>query len=136
MKYEYIDDITSDVKFRAYGKDLKELFENTALALSNIFCETDKVNNNRYIEINVKAENLEELMVTWLTNIIAEVDIEEMFFCGFEVLEINRTSIKAKAFGDSIRPDLGRTVAKAVTNYDFDLREDEKGFMVQAVIDI
>jgi SHS2 domain-containing protein len=29
MKYKQIEDLTSDVLFEAYGKDLKEVFENS-----------------------------------------------------------------------------------------------------------
>ncbi|MCF7862333.1 archease [Candidatus Woesearchaeota archaeon] len=136
MKYEYIDDITSDVKFRAYGNNLKELFENAALALANIFCESDKIQNRKTIEISVEGTDRSDLMVNWLTNIIAEVDIEEMFFCGFEIVEVSNTILRAKAFGDDISPELGGTVAKAVTNFNFELKETKEGFMVQVVIDI
>ena len=39
MKYKFIDSLTSDVMFEAYGKTFKELFENAALALFSIgFC--------------------------------------------------------------------------------------------------
>ena len=43
MKYKFVEDLTSDVMYEAYGKDLKELFENAALALLSVICKIDKV---------------------------------------------------------------------------------------------
>ena len=43
QKYKFLDDITSDVMFEAYGKDLKELFENAAEALFSVICKIKKV---------------------------------------------------------------------------------------------
>ena len=43
QKYKFIDDLTSDVLFEAYGKDLKELYANAAEAMFSIICQTEKV---------------------------------------------------------------------------------------------
>ena len=36
MKYKFVEDLTSDVMYEAYGKDLKELFENAAKGMFHI----------------------------------------------------------------------------------------------------
>ena len=43
MKYRFIDKLKSDVMFEAYGKNLKGLFENAALALFSVICDIKKV---------------------------------------------------------------------------------------------
>ncbi len=136
MKYEIVDDITSDVKFRAYGKTHQELFENSALALSSIFCDTKNVKNNKTIEISAEGENIEDLMINWLNQILATVDIEEMFFCGFKINNINDKQVSGVAMGDEMTPELGLTVAKAITNFNYELKKTNDGYVVQVVVDI
>ena len=79
-KYKFIDDLTSDVMFEAYGNDLKELFKNSALALFSLICEINNVGREKTIDIEVNGDSLEELMVKLLQELIALVDTDELFF--------------------------------------------------------
>ena len=65
-KYRFIDDLTSDVMFEAYGKTLKALFENAAEALLSVICQIKKVKPEVEREIEMEAEAVEELMFDWL----------------------------------------------------------------------
>ena len=103
--------------FEAYGKDLKELFQNAAEALSTVICKTKQVKPKETEEFVIKADNLEDLMINWLQALIAIVDTEQKFFSKFEIEEIDETHLKAKLKGEPIRPELGETVVKAVTMY-------------------
>jgi SHS2 domain-containing protein len=136
MKYKFIKDLTSDVMFEAYGKSLKELFENAALAISSIMCNLKKVKAIKPKTVDIKASNVEELIVDWLQKIIALVDIEEMFFSKFEIKKINEKSLKAKVYGEEIRPELGETVVKAVTNYGFKFVKNKVNYKVRVSLDI
>ncbi len=136
MKYKFIKDLTSDVMFEAYGKSLKELFENSALALSSIMCNLKKVKTTKAKTIGIKSDNVEELIVDWLQKIIALVDTEEMFFSKFEIKKINEKSLKAKVYGEEIRPELGETVVKAVTNYGFKFEKNKVNYKVRVSLDI
>ena len=73
MKYRIIDDLTSDVMFEAYGKDLKEVFINAAEAMFSVICQKDKVSAERAIEISLNAGSIEELILDWLQELIAAV---------------------------------------------------------------
>ena len=53
MKYRFIDDLTSDVYFESYGKNLKEVFENSALAMFEVICKINKVKPLKTIKINI-----------------------------------------------------------------------------------
>lgn len=136
MKYKYIEDLTSDVMFESYGKDLKELFENSALAVSEIICKIKKIKHQKTLKVEVNAKNPQELLFNWLQQIIAEVDINEMFFSEFNISEISETSLKAEIKGQEIQPELGETVVKSVTNHNFTLTKTEKGYKATAVLDI
>ncbi|MAG50888.1 hypothetical protein CL621_04615 [archaeon] len=136
MKYKFIKDLTSDVMFEAYGKTLKELFENSALALSSVMCNLKKVKATKAKTVYIKAGNVEELIVDWLQKIIALVDTEEMFFSKFGIKKINEKSLKAKVYGEEIKPELGETVVKAVTNYGFKFVKNKVNYKVRVSLDI
>ena len=122
--------------FEAYGKDLKELFENSAEALLSVVCKINKVKPKKSEEIEIKGEKLEDLMINWLQGIISIVDVEEMFFSEIEVEEIDETRVRAKLKGESMKPELGETVVKAVTYYEYKLEKIKKGYKVTVSLDI
>lgn len=136
MKYKFIDDITSDVMYEAYGKDLKELFENSALALFSIICQVDKVEPKEVVEVEVNADKAEELMIEWLQKLIALVDTEEKFFSKFEIEEIDEKHLKAKIYGETISPEKGETVVKSVTYHKYKFEETPEGYKVMVSFDI
>ncbi|MEA2037811.1 MAG: archease [Nanoarchaeota archaeon] len=135
-KYKFLDDITSDVMFEAYGKDLKELFQNAAEALFSVICKIKDVKPEETEEYQVKAEKLEDLMINWLQALIAIVDTEQKFFSKFEIIEIDETHIRAKLSGEQIKPELGETVVKAVTLYKYQFEKTKEGYKVRVSLDI
>ncbi len=136
MKYKFLDDITSDVMFEVYGKNLKELFQNAAEALFSVICKIEKVQPKESEEFEIKANNIEELMINWLQALIAIVDVEQKFFSKFEIEEISETKLRAKLFGEPIRPELGETVVKAVTMYKYKLEKTDNGYRAVVSLDI
>lgn len=136
MKYKFIDEIKSDVMFEAYGKNLKEIFENAAEALSSVICKIKQITPKETEEFEIKAENLEDLMLNWLQALIAIVDTEQKFFSKFEVTKIDETHLRAKLQGEPIKPELGETVVKAVTYYKYKFEKTDEGYKVTVSLDI
>jgi len=136
MKYKFIDGLTSDVMFEAYGKDLKEVFANAAEAMFSVICQIKDVKADESIGTSVEADNKEELMIKWLQRLIMLVDTEEMFFSKFEINEIDEKHIKAKCYGEEITPEKGETVVKAVTRYNYSFEKTDKGYKVVVSLDI
>ncbi len=135
-KYKFIEGLTSDVMFEAYGKDLKELFENAALALLSVICELKKVQPSEKEEFEMKGNNAEDLLVNWLQGIIAVIDVEHKFYSKVEVKEIDENHVKASLYGETARPELGGTVVKAVTYYKFKLEQNKDGYKATISLDI
>ncbi|MBW2992161.1 archease [Candidatus Woesearchaeota archaeon] len=136
MKYKFIDTITSDVLFEAYGKDLKELFENAAEALASVQCKLDLIEPKEPRLVELEAENIDDLMINWLQEIIALVDTEEMFFSKFDIKEISETKLTAEIWGEPITPEKGETVVKAVTYHKFKLEKIKEKFVATVSLDI
>jgi len=136
MKYKIIDKITSDVMFEAYGKDKKEVFSNAAEALFGVICEIKKVEPEKKIKVKVKGKDLKDLLYNWLQELIAQVDIKEMFFSKFDIKKISDKELEADVYGESISKEKSGTVVKAVTYYEFNLEKTKKGYKAVVSLDI
>jgi len=140
MKYQFIEDLTSDVMFESYGKDLPELFTNSAEALFEIICKTEKIIPTKEITIHVSAKTEQELLYEWLSTILTQSEVEELFFSKFEIEKIDKAgdqyNLTAKAWGEEISVAKGETVVKAVTYYGFKLEKTEKGYLARVSMDI
>jgi len=144
MKYRYLDDITSDVMFEAYGKSFEELLVNAAEALNKVICQMEKISEEKKIEVEIIGKDEKELVWNFLQEIIAQVDIEAMFFKRFEIISIKKEKeeikIKAIFYGEDMKKEKGETVVKALTNYNFKFenKEDNKEgkFMTRISVDI
>lgn len=135
-RFRFVDDLTSDVMIEVYGRDLKELFENAALGMFSVICQIPKIKPEKVIEIEVRAESLEDLMIAWLQELIARVDIDGMFFSKFEVLEVDENHLKAKVYGEEAKPEKGGTLVKAVTYYKYKFEKSKNGYKVRVAFDI
>ena len=135
-KYKFIDDLTSDVMFEAYGKDLGEVFANSAEAMFTIICQLDKVKPSRHAIIKADGANASELMIAWLQELIAAVDIQGIFFSRFDILEISEKHVKARCWGEKASPEKGGTVVKAVTLYKYLFSKTPEGYLARVSLDI
>jgi len=136
MKFKIIEEVTAEIGFESYGKNPKELFENSAVALFSIMCEIKKVKPLKSRKISLKADNLQELMFSWLQQLIALVDIEEMFFSKFKIEKISDKRLEATVYGEEISPKKGKVVVKSVTNYRFKVEKNSKSYKATAILDI
>src|SRR3989344_8037858 len=135
-KYKFIDELKSDVLFEAYGKNLKELFANAAEAMFSIICKIDKVEPKEADEYEMKGIDLRSTMWNWLSGLIAVVDIESKFFSKFVIEEVDAHHVRAKVYGEEIRPEIGETVVKSLTNYKFDVIKEKNGYKEIISLDI
>lgn len=136
MKYEFVEDLTSDVVFRAYGRGVKDLFENSALALFSVICQVERVSPLIRKRVEVTGDDLKDLMFNWLQELIGMVDLENIFFSKFEVKKIGEKRLVAECYGEDADPEKGGTLVKAVTYYKFDLKKTGNGYEVTVSLDI
>ncbi|MFW5991495.1 MAG: archease [Nanoarchaeota archaeon] len=134
--YRFIKDLTSDIMFEAYGRDLKEVFENAAKALFDIICERQSIEKKEITEIRAEGNDAKDLMYNWLQALIASVDIDAMFYNDFNVKEITEKKVVANCLGEEISAEKGETVVKAVTYYNFEFEKTQEGYKTRVVVDI
>ena len=84
-RFEIVDGIKSDIMFKAYGRDLSELFKNSALALSSLMCRLSMVPKKQSYHFSFKG-SIEHILYDFLSKILYICDSEEVFLSDFEVV--------------------------------------------------
>jgi SHS2 domain-containing protein len=138
-RYKIIDGITSDVGFEAEGKSLDELAEASAKALFSIICDVSKVGRKKKAEFEIMAENPEMLLYDFLSRLVAESDINDMFFSGLDVSIDERKEsllLKCTCFGEDKSREKSGAMVKAVTLHQFRLMEEDGKYLLRAYVDI
>ncbi|MEM5830997.1 MAG: archease [Candidatus Aenigmatarchaeota archaeon] len=138
-KFKFIDITSADVAFEAYGKDLNELFANSALAMFEVMINTSLVNKKieRFIEVN--GYDLLSLMFNWLNELIFYVDTENLAFSEFEV-NVDEKNFKLKAICKGEKIDRNkhevRTLVKACTYHKMKIWKENEIWKAIVILDI
>ncbi len=135
-RFEVIEH-TADVGIAAYGSDLKEAFANAAYALFSLMVDLKQVGDTLCREVEITAENQEDLIVAWLNELIYLFEVESILFKRFRVDELTETRLKSRCYGqaiDLLRHNI-RMGVKAATYHMLKVEKDN-GFRVQVLFDI
>jgi SHS2 domain-containing protein len=134
FRFEEIEH-TADVALRVYGKDLKELLKNAAFGMADFLCEK-KFLSDDYTEelIEIRADDVEGLLVEWLSELAFLVEVKSFVFQRVEILSISETYLKANVYG-KIASEL-KVHIKAVTYHNLKIVETKNGFEATVVFDI
>ena len=137
MDYEIINH-TADVCLRVYGKSLDELFENAARAMMELITDREKINPSQEIEIEVRGETKEELLVHCLHEILFLHEVKKIVFKDFRLNLISETHAKGKAIGEKIdinKHELSFDI-KAVTYHNLKIEPINDKLKVDIVFDV
>ena len=137
-KYRFFD-FTSDVMFEAYGKDQEEMFQSAAEALFSIICDIENVKPEVQVEVEINSQSIDELLYDWLSSLLTESEIKEMFFSKFKITELEtkeRFHLKGAAYGEPMTPEKGETVVKGVTYYKLKVEDKNDKFSGRVTLDI
>jgi SHS2 domain-containing protein len=138
MRFKFLDDLTSDVMFEAYGGTLEEVFINSAYALFSIVCDVEKVEPRRWVEVEIGKPSTEELLYEWLNYLLYESEVRGMFFSKFEIKikKGKNLKLKGKIGGEEVSQEKGGTVVKGITYYGFALQKTKNGYKAKIAVDI
>ncbi len=143
-RYNFLPDIaTADLAFEAFGKNPSELFENAALALEESMVKLDNVAPSNTNTINKEEDSLENLLFSFLEELIYLKDAEQLIFskieCEVKSQDTKRFTLNAHLSGEKIDPNkhkLGIDV-KAVTKHLFKIEQlSNKIFRAQVILDV
>jgi len=140
--YDYLPDVaTADAAFAARADTLEELFIAAALATAEVMVNLAGIRSIVKRKLSVRAENREDLLYRWLSELIYLKDVEYLIFIDYNITitEDGAVSIlECTAGGEEIdqqRHELGQDV-KAVTYHLFEIKEVDGKFRACVVLDI
>jgi len=143
MPYELTDEVAvADAEFRAWGKDLPEVFTAAADATLNVMLrDLRELEGRECRKIELENADADMLLVDLLQELIYYKDAETLLLRVTEARvreEAGLYRLSATAVGEAIDPqrhDLGVDV-KAVTLHRYALDRTADGWSVYAILDI
>ncbi len=136
-KFDVIDH-TADIGVVAYGADLREAFANAAYGMFCLMADLEKVREETGRHVEVEALDREELVVSWLNELLYLFDVDMIIFKRFDLVELTDTRLKADAYGEKIdasRHDL-RGGIKAATYHMLKVAEDDGRWSIRVIFDV
>jgi SHS2 domain-containing protein len=125
---------TGDVKFQAYGKTMKEAFENIALAISHIFSRGKGISSKKKRKIKTEGEDTLSMLYNFMEELIFLVDSDN-FVVSEAKVKISGNKLKAEISGDDASNyDLDQI--KSPTYAEMYVEKTSKGWEAQAVVDV
>jgi SHS2 domain-containing protein len=140
LSYEYLDEITSDQLFRAYGDTLPEVLCSAAKAMFGVMYDLEEVTLETEVLVKAEGSTEERLLYDWLSNLLLEFEVEEVFFADFSITSIEENEkgelqLIGLGKGSPQMPEL-RTHVKGVTFHRFALERVNNRYIATVVVDI
>ncbi len=127
---------TADIKFQAFGKSVEDVFKNSALAMFNSMYD-GKVNDKKSFKINVKGNDFEGLLYNFLEELLFLFDSENFFISKVKNIKITKDfKLKAEFLGDNAENYGIHLDIKAVTYHEMFVKQENKKWIAQVVLDV
>lgn len=137
MKKYTVLNHTADIGIRAYGKTIKEAFENAALGMFSLITDLDKVEEKVSFNLSLEADDEETLLAEWLNELIYLFEVKKMLLKKFAIGELEKTKLSASVSGEEL--DLKRHTLmmqiKAATYHMLKVTHKEN-WEVQVIFDV
>jgi len=137
MSYTFLEH-TADVKFRATGTTLEEVFTDSAMALKEIVCGNIEISDAVEKEVVVEGKDLEGLLYDFLEEFLVLLDSEDFLLNKIKEIKIDENEFKLRAVvsGDKAEKYKFTNDVKAVTYNDIFVRTEGDKFVAQVVLDV
>jgi SHS2 domain-containing protein len=135
MKFKFLEH-TADAKFVAEGKDIEEVFKNSALALKEAICDKIKVKEEKTKKIIVEGKDFESLLYNFLEEIIYLLDAEHFLISDVKEIKIRNLKLNAVISGDKASNYKFTNEVKAVTYNEMFVKQGKGKWTAQVVIDV
>ena len=136
-QYEFVDH-TGDIGVRVFGERLPELFQQAAEALTFIITDPETIRIKETRKILLEAKTDEELLITWLNELVYLFDTQGLLFKSFEVLSVHDHHFEALAQGERYVQDRHpiKTAVKAATYHQLKIENHQGVWTAQVIFDL
>jgi len=136
-EYEFIDH-TADIGLKANGRSLSEAFAHAAKGMFDIITDSSKIEGKKDYQIDLSADDLEQLLVDWLSELLFLQGSENIVFGDFQLfLDEKQCRLSATVSGEEFDTDkhsIGMEI-KAVTYHMLEVHQGKPCY-VKVLFDI
>lgn len=101
----------------AHGDNLRETFENAAFGMLSLITELTDVENKHSLEVEVKADDREELLINWLNELIFIEGTKRFLMGDFNNLQTDRPGAPGDRLGRKNKGKFPRTAPPPQSRY-------------------
>ncbi|MFH1331015.1 MAG: archease [Actinomycetota bacterium] len=128
---------TADIGIVAAGTTVEEVFENAAFGMFDLVFDLSGVPATEAVEVEVAGETPGELLVAWLSALLAEAEIRGLALCRFRAEMLPGGRLRGSAAGAAASaPELRGPPVKAVTYHDLAVEEVPGGWEARVIFDV
>jgi SHS2 domain-containing protein len=145
-RFRYLDHMTDSV-IEAYGKNMEDAFENSALALVNTMFDINKIQIMKQEELSAHGHDMQSLLYDFLEKVIILISVEGFAAAAFKVViseniggdDIEGSySLSAIAKGEAV--DLNKhsykVEVKAITYHEMSIVQEGDEVKIRFLIDL
>ncbi len=135
-------DHTADMGFRATGESIEDAFCEAARALFSLMFAIEEIRPLVEHRIEVCAPSLSELLVEWLSELLAQKDLSRLVFSQFSVTISGNAVSGFSATGQALGEVLDRqrhqpgTEIKGISYLGLDVSCHDELCVVQVIVDV
>ncbi len=128
----------SDLGIEATGSSPAEAYCFAAEGLMSVILDTHSADKKQAREIIITAEDREQLLVKWLSEILYLYDGEHFVPKDFEIHHLTDTSLRATMHGEAFDEEKHKTLldVKAITYHQLSIDEQKDKTTVRVFLDI
>ncbi|MBN1154941.1 archease [candidate division KSB1 bacterium] len=129
---------TGDIGIKIFGNSAQELFANAAYGMFDVMVDISELEHNVSETIDVAADNYEELLVTWLTELNYIFISENRIFDKFEITRFKNFELSSIISGDTFDPRKREIYSeiKAITYHELYVKQNGDKWEAQVIFDI
>ena len=134
-KYVFLEH-TADIKIKTYGKNINEIFENFALAVSNYLARGKKIKSKIKKIIKLSGDDKEALLYSFLDELIYLLDAKS-FVVNKAKVKIEDNKLEALVYGDDASKYKDLDYIKAATYSEMYIKQKkDRVWEAQVVLDV
>jgi len=127
---------TADVKFRAEGSTIEEMYSSAADALNETIRGDIRILEQKEVSFDVEGKDREGLLYNFLEEFLFLLDAEDFLVARIKSVSISDNKLECVVVGDSADNYKFTNDVKAITYNEMKIWEEKGKFICQVVLDV
>jgi SHS2 domain-containing protein len=128
---------TADTGIIAYGDTLPMVFEHAAYGMFDLMYDLGTLSSGADRRVAASAETTADLLVAWLSELLAVAEIEDLAFWSFTVDRLAEGRVQGSGTGaPAAGLELRGPPVKAVTYHDLTVCHGREGWWARVIFDV